>query len=348
MIEAPLIEIKEGTAQSHHHQGLEVKEVNLDGEREHIKTLGVGWKPSTDTLNFTVKDLRLNGKFTKRTVLSKISQIYDPLGLASAVTIRARVALQEIWKMKKFDWDDPLPEKVKNMWIKLFTDIERLKHMEFPRCLKPSITTGLSVMHIFADASISTYGAVAYLLWPTQDIPEVRLVSAKARVAPLRQSRIPRLELMAALIASRLTKTIYEEFKVNPETVQFWSDSKIVLHWLRSDSTCLKAFVGVRIAEIQSNWDQTNRRYVPTDQNPADDLRRGLTTEHLEGRWMEGLSFLRRSKEEWPIESVQSVVEEHPEKKSNLKQIGAVVPVNKNLDPTEYSNWQWLLRVTAS
>ena len=164
VIEAPLIDIKEGTAQSHHHQGLEVKEVNLDGEREHIKTLGVGWNPSTDTWNFTVKDLRLNSKFTKRTVLSKISQIYDPLGLASAVTIRARVALQEIWKMKKFDWDDRLPEEVKNMWIKLFADIERLKQVEFPRCLKPSITTGLSELHIFADASISAYGAVAYLL----------------------------------------------------------------------------------------------------------------------------------------------------------------------------------------
>lgn len=110
---------------------------------------------------------------------------------------------------------------------------------------------------------------------------------------------------------------------------------------------CLKAFAGVRIAEIQSNWNQTNWRYVPSDQNPADDLSRKLPTEHLEGRWMEGLSFLRRPKEEWPIESVQSVVEEDPEKKSNLKQIGAVVPVNEILNPIEYSNWQWLLRVSA-
>lgn len=221
VIEAPLAETKEGTAQSDHHQGLQMKEVNLDGEREHINTLGVGWNPSTDTLNFTVKDLRLNGKFTKRTVLSKTSQIYDPLVLAAAVTIRARVALQEIWKMTKFDWDDPLPEEMKNMWIKLFADIERLKQVEYPWCLNPSITTGTSELHVFADASISAYRAVAYLLWPTQDIPEVHLVSAKARVAPLRQSMIPRLELMAALITSRLAKTIQEEFKVKPETVQF-------------------------------------------------------------------------------------------------------------------------------
>ena len=182
VIEAPLTETKEGTAQSDHHQDLQVKEVNLDGERKHIKTLGVGWNPSSDALNFTVKDLRLNGKVTKRTVSSKISQIYDPLGLASAVTMRARVALQEIWKMKKFDWDDPLPEEMKNMWIKLFADIERLKHVEFPRCLKPSITTGPSELHVFADASISAYGEVAYLLWPTQDIPEVHLTRSSTLI----------------------------------------------------------------------------------------------------------------------------------------------------------------------
>lgn len=36
VIEAPLTETKEDTTQSDHHQGLQVKEVNLDGERESI------------------------------------------------------------------------------------------------------------------------------------------------------------------------------------------------------------------------------------------------------------------------------------------------------------------------
>ena len=82
--------------------------------------------------------------------------------------------------------------------------------MEFPRCLKPSITSGPPQLHVFADASINAYGALAYLLWPTPDLPEVRLISAKARVAPLRLSTIPRLELISALRASRLAKTIYD------------------------------------------------------------------------------------------------------------------------------------------
>jgi len=55
-----------------------VTEINLDGERGQIKTPGVGWNHQTDTINFTVKNLP-SGKFTKRSVLSKISQICYPL-----------------------------------------------------------------------------------------------------------------------------------------------------------------------------------------------------------------------------------------------------------------------------
>ena len=90
-------------------------DIKLNGERGQIKTLGVGWNPQTDTVNFTVKDLQISGAFTKRSVLSKISQIYHPLGLASAVTIKARVALQDIWRSKQFGWDDPLPEEIQDL-----------------------------------------------------------------------------------------------------------------------------------------------------------------------------------------------------------------------------------------
>lgn len=248
--------------------------VTMDGEKG-VKTLGVGWNPRTDVLSFAVKETT-TGKFTKRTILSNISKLYDPLGLASAVTIKAKIALQNIWRSKHYDWDDLLPDDMVELWRNLFREIQSLKAVEFPRCLQPECVSGLSQLHVFADASGSAYGGVAYLLWPTPEGPEVRLVSAKARVAPLRQPTIPRLELMAALIASRLAKTIYDEFKIKPSSVTLWSDSKIVLHWLRSESASLKAFVGVRVTEIQSTWDPSLWRFVPTEQNPADDLSRGI------------------------------------------------------------------------
>ena len=55
-------------------------------ERGQMKTLGVGWNPQIGTVKFTLKDLGISWEFTKRWVLLKISQICDPLRLASAVT----------------------------------------------------------------------------------------------------------------------------------------------------------------------------------------------------------------------------------------------------------------------
>ncbi|KAK3729904.1 hypothetical protein QZH41_006241 [Actinostola sp. cb2023] len=319
--------------------------VNLDGEEEGTKTLGVGWNPQTDMLSFASKEIKLE-RLTKRSILSSISKLYDPLGLASAVTIKARIALQDIWRSKQFDWDDILPDDTSSTWKKLFDEIESLKSVQIPRCVRPSDVSGPSELHVFADASGAAFGAVAYLLWPTSQGPEVRLVSAKAKVAPLRQSTIPRLELMAALIASRLAQTIYTEFKIKPATVTLWSDSTIVLHWLWSETATLKPFVGVRVAEIQSTWAPSCWKHVPTRQNVADDLSRGISVRELsEGRWLNGPSFLMKPETEWPSENI-SVVNEDSEKKS----VASATPVTKSVplvEPSEYSSWGKLKRVTA-
>ena len=149
--------------------------VSLDGEEE-AKTLGVVWKPCKDVLSFASKEVKVE-KLTKRSILSNISKLYDPLGLASAVTIKAKVALQEIWKSKQFDWDDLLPKKTGDTWKGLFEEIENLKEVEFPRCLQPEIVVGSPELHVFSDASQTAYGAVAYLVWLTPEDPRVSLVS---------------------------------------------------------------------------------------------------------------------------------------------------------------------------
>ena len=72
-----------------------------------------------------------------------------------------------------------------------------------------------------------------------------------------------------SLLASRLAKTVHDEFKIKPAKVILWTDSMIVLAWLRSESALLKPFVGVRVAEIQATWDPSTWKYVPTKMNPG-------------------------------------------------------------------------------
>ena len=125
--------------------------VHLDGEKG-VKTLGVGWNPQTDVLSFAVKEPNV-AKLTKRVVLTNISR---SLGLASALTIKARIALQDIWRAKNFDWDDPLPIDTRVRWETLFKEIQGLRTLEFPRCLQPENVSGDSELYLFADASGAT------------------------------------------------------------------------------------------------------------------------------------------------------------------------------------------------
>ena len=152
---------------------------------------------------------------------------------------------------------------------------------------------------------------------------------------------------MAALLASRLAKTVYDEFKIKPSEVILWSDSMIVLAWLRSESTSLQPFVGVRVAEIQATWESDTWRYVPTNLNPADDLSRGIPVTKINERWMNGPSFLKGGSEAWPSESNETP--------PNVPEVKVTEPMftlqrpstNTIVDPSRFSNWRKLCRVTA-
>ena len=101
----------------------------------------------------------------------------------------------------------------------------------YPRCYFTQHIYPVSSkqIHVFADASLCAYGAVAYL----QHNDQAALVMSRSRVAPVRSITLPKLELMAAVIATRLTQFLIQSLYLAPDTtVPLWSDSQITLHWI--------------------------------------------------------------------------------------------------------------------
>ena len=236
---------------------------------------------------------------TKRDVLQFSSQIYDPLGWTTPVTIRAKILLQEIWQ-DRLPWDEPLPSQYKDKWLSILSDLVQLPNFIIPRVYfrVPSTTPDTYKFFVFCDASIKAYGAVVYLCKHNQ----ISLVMSKSRVAPIKTLTLPKLELMAAVMATRLAhfvrSSLIHEF--SPVDIHFWSDSQIVLHWIYKRNTT-KPFIANRIAEIVDLFPPNMWSFTPSNDNPADLLTRGISTDQLLSSqiWSQGPQWLT-SESSWP------------------------------------------------
>ena len=74
-------------------------QVDLDGALDsdvNVRILGLRWNPTKNEMSFAERNIPILEVVTKRTILRYSSQIYDPLGLLSPVTVRAKILLQEL------------------------------------------------------------------------------------------------------------------------------------------------------------------------------------------------------------------------------------------------------------
>ncbi|XP_050493055.1 uncharacterized protein LOC126874742 [Bombus huntii] len=252
--------------------------------------------------------------------------------------------LQQVWTLK-VDWDESLPTDVHTEWIKYHTQLPLLNAVRFPR--KTIIESATKIeLHGFCDASERAYGACVYVR--TTDRKNniwTRLLTARSKVAPLKSLSIPRLELSGALILTSLISSIRQALTTKISRIVYWTDSIIVLHWIRSSPHTLKTFVANRVAEIQTKTNISDWRHVPTDDNPADLISRGQTPKEFlcPSIWKNGPRWLLQSESYWPVWSPTPVVD-LPEQK---KTICLRTSVNDNTLLHRYSSWPRLIRIVA-
>ena len=269
---------------------------NAYDDSTSVNILGLRWNPTTDKISLAAKSsvLAHDDLITKREVLQDLSKIYDPLGFIAPVVIRAKMLMQKLWQLK-VTWDEPLNDDLQAEWKHIATDLKNAKQFSVSRCYFNARITHPSI-HCFADASQHAYGAIVFLIQDNQ----ASFVIAKTRVAPLKTLTIPRLELMAALVAIRLTHFVLDAIPAYDPPTFIWSDSQIVLHWVRSQKP-LPTFVRHRVIEMKSLLPNATWNYCPTAENPADLLSRGTTTEVLTSSslWQHGPKWLP-TPNKWP------------------------------------------------
>ncbi|XP_011173050.1 uncharacterized protein LOC105205391 [Solenopsis invicta] len=262
---------------------------------EEVKTLGLPWNTTSDSLTYKACTNSSNKRITKRSMLSDIAQLYDPLGLLGPVIVQAKIMLQELWQLK-LGWDESMPMQSHSSWKKWRQHIECVNHISIARqviCDKPTFIE----LHGFCDASEKAYGACVYICSiNAKQERTIKLVCAKSRVAPLKRISMPRLELCGVLLLAQLCGKIKDAMIIPIKDTHHWSDSTITLAWIAGEPHQWHTFVANRISEIHRLTDKHKWHHVRSDQNPADLLSRGVNAEDLKGKqlWWEGPSFLQQ------------------------------------------------------
>ena len=167
------------------------------------------WNVKQDTLEIKVVPKRLAP--TKRGILKQTSTIFDPLGLVAPFVLRAKLILQELWRLG-FDWDKPISGPLLDAWEAWKAELPLLATLAVPRCYlsnQPSDQYADAQIYIFADTSVVDFGAAAYWRFETRGHSyHCSFIFRKTRLAPIKPLAIPRLELQAAVMAVRMSQTI--------------------------------------------------------------------------------------------------------------------------------------------
>ena len=162
----------------------------------------------------------------------------------------------------------------------------------------PSLTNEIE-LHKYCDASQIAYGAVAYLRCLEENANQysVSFVLSKSRLTPMkdRTLTIPKLELQAAVLATRLKVSILEQLKFRVNKPHFWGNPQITLKYIKNKSKRFPIFVMNRLHEIRANSDTSELNYIPGELNPADHRTRYTRFSQLMSQtsWTDGPKCLK-------------------------------------------------------
>nr|CAI5820860.1 unnamed protein product [Callosobruchus analis] len=325
--------------------GASNKNFEIAGDKTS-KILGLSWDADNDTFSYPT-EIEPASRVTKRTVLSTVAKLFDPLGLLGPIVVKAKLIIQALWR-EGFNWDESISVELHTSWTNLLNDLSNIGEITIPRQVTQTKFVQI-ILHAFCDSSERAYGACVYVVTVNeQGERQSNLLCAKSRVAPLKTIALPKLELCGAVLLADLVQKVTEQIDIKFDKKYYWTDSMVALSWIKGNPSSWKTFVANRVSHIQEKTQKHEWRHIRSELNPADLLSRGTSLSMLKGSrlWWNGPEFLLSSEDKWP-ESKYAEPVEVPEKR---KSVQLCFLSNSGLDNSileRYSSLSKLQRVVA-
>ena len=120
----------------------------------------------------------------------------------------------------------------------------------------------------FCDASKSAHAAVMYLFIGSDLGCSTQFVACKTCVSLIKEQTIPHLELLSALLLSKLVYCICPKLSLGEPS--YYTDSNVSLYWIKGQEREWKPFVQNRVNQIRSITLPYKWAHCAVKENPAD------------------------------------------------------------------------------
>ena len=314
-----------------------------------VKLLGYNYITANDQI--TLRNYSLNRTAsTRRQVLSAIAEIFDPVGIATPLSVNAKLLMRAIVE-RKLKWDQRLPQDLMKLYINLCNMYDMCADKFIVDRQTINSETPANIV-CFVDASKMAFGFVGYAIQNNK----TNLLFSKSKLAPMPPKSLPTLELLSSFLALKCITNIIKEpnfSQVNINKITIFSDSQVSLAWLLKGSAPRKnVFVNNRLKDIRSLQEELAAINISVDfkfttggDNIADIITRTTSTKQIIERlpeWING--------PQWILSGVRSEVNLGciPHKYTDVVATLTTddVPCIDNVvDITRYSTYNTLLRV---
>ena len=297
--------------------------LSLDGV--HIITFGTQYDSENDLFGLNIKEVnfakKVRGKksetikevpkdLTKRHCAAKTGEVFDFNGLVVPLVGPIKVDLHEL-TVRKLNWDDVLPDFLREIWCSHFQMMEEIKNLRWKRAVIPENAVDVNCTTLdFGDASQVLVCVAIYVRFKLKDGNySTQLVFAKSRLVPDDMTQ-PRAELYAALVNAHAGEVVRRAFRTKHQGSLKFTDSQIVLYWVCKNNHILKQWARNRVIEIQKFTDPKLWRYVKSEDMIADIGTRRCSSIDVvkqDSPWIQGYQWMRGQECDFPMLTADEV-----------------------------------------
>ena len=330
------------------------EEASTDGNS--LKILGYKWYPEEDILNPGFGEINFNKKrrgskipnpfpvinpedvtkllestnVTRRMVVSKIAEIWDPVGIWEPYKLQLKL---DNHSLNGLDWDLPLDTELQEHWKTRFQQFLELPKMTATRCVVPTDAIDPDEIRLLciSDAAEQAGGCAIYAGYQRKNGKySCKLLTSRSK---LMNQKIPRNELEGIKLMAETADSVKKALGDKVKETLYFTDSTIAMCWCHNTSKKLRMYTMYRVADIRrlilgsadSSLDQELPLYhIDGKLNTADLLTKyhNITPKDLgsDSQWQNGMTWMELPKDNMPITSYQDlIVSPEEEGKVNLE-----------------------------